>query len=123
MLDASAAGPRDVGHIAIVGVDADQVRIHLVGLNVLNHHIAGPTVLAAVTAAAEQLADIDHGVVLDDHSAAAIVLNHLVLGILSSSALDQNVAGALEGNGIYARLHKSNNSKGFSHVNYVFLSS
>lgn len=100
MLDTRAAGFGDVGDIAIVGVDADQISIHLVGLDVLHHHVTGSTVLAAVTAAAEQLADIDHGVVLDDHGTAAIVLNHLVLGILSASALDQNIAGTLESDGI-----------------------
>lgn len=86
--------------IAVVGVDADEVRGHAVGADTVDDDVARPAVVGAVAAAAVQLADVDDGEVLDSDGAAAVVLDDLVLGLLGATALDQDVAGAEGGDGV-----------------------
>lgn len=100
LLDAGAARSRDVGGVAVVGVDANQVGDTL-GLDVLDDDMAGATVVGAVTASAVELAGVDDGEVLDSDGSAAVVLDNLVLGLLSTTALDQDIASAEGRDGIY----------------------
>lgn len=86
--------------VAVVGVDADEVRSHAVGADAVDNDVAGAAVGGAVAAAAVQLADVDDGEVPDGDSAAAIVLDDLVLGLRSAAALDQDVAGTKGGDGV-----------------------
>lgn len=95
LLDGRAARSRDGGHITEVGVDANQVGSNAVRLNILDNDVTWATVVAAVTARAEKLADLHDGVVLDGDGSTAVVLDDLVFGVLGSATLDENAAGAL----------------------------
>lgn len=100
LLDAGAARSGDVGGVTVVGVDANQVG-DTPGLDVLDDDMAGATVVGAVTASAVELAGVDDGEVLDGDGSAAVVLDNLVLGLLGTTALDQDVAIAEGRDGIY----------------------
>lgn len=100
LLDAGAARSGDVGGVAVVGVDANQVGDAL-GLDVLDDDVAGATVVGAVTASAVELAGVDDGEVLDSDGSAAVVLDNLVLGLLGTTALDQDITIAEGRDGIY----------------------
>jgi hypothetical protein len=100
LLDALSAGSRDSGNITVVGVDAYEIGSDTVGLDSGDDDIAGSAVVAAVSAAAEKLANVDNGVVLDGDRSFAVVLDNLVLGILSTATLDEDTSGSLESDGI-----------------------
>lgn len=100
LLNAGAARSGDVGGVTVVGVDANQVG-DTPGLDVLDDDMAGATVVGAVTASAVELAGVDDGEVLDGDGSAAVVLDNLVLGLLGTTALDQDVAIAEGRDGIY----------------------
>lgn len=100
LLDAGAARSGDVGGVTVVGVDANQVGDTL-GLDVLDDDVAGATVVGAVTASAVELAGVDDGEVLDSDGSAAVVLDNLVLGLLGTTALDQDITSAEGRDGIY----------------------
>lgn len=98
-LDGAGAGARDGGRVAKVGVDARQ-DLSVVGLDVLDDDVALDAVLA-VAAGAVELAKVDDGEAVDGHGALAVVLDDLVVGGLGAAALDQGVAVALEGEGVW----------------------
>ena len=100
LLDSSSAGSTDSSNITVVGVDTDKSRFNGLCLDVLDNDVSWATVLAAVTAAAEELADIDDSVVLDGDSSSSVMLDNLVNCVLSSTSLDQNASSALESDGI-----------------------
>lgn len=100
LLDAGAARSGDVGGVTVVGVDANQVGDAL-GLDVLDDDVAGATVVGAITASAVELAGVDDGEVLDSDGTAAVVLDNLVLSLLGTTALDQDVTSAEGRDGIY----------------------
>lgn len=89
--------------IAKVTVNADQIARHAVDLDVLHDNAARPAVAGAVAARAVQLAGVDDCVVLDGDGAAAVVLHDFVDGLLRAAALDEGVAGAEDGDGVWVR--------------------
>ena len=100
LLDAAATGTGDVGGVAEVGVDADQLR-DAPGLDILDDDIARSAVVGAVATAAVELAGRDDGEVADGDGAAAVVLDNLVVSVLGASTFDEDIARAQCGNGIY----------------------
>lgn len=100
-LQAGCARARDGSDVAVVGVDANEISSDGLGLDIGQDDISWPILLAAVSAAAEQLADVDDGVVLDGDRSLAVVLHDLVLCVLGATALDEDVARSLESDGIY----------------------
>jgi hypothetical protein len=96
-LDAGSASGDGRG-VTEVGVDADE-RLAVVGLDVLDDDVALVGLLA-VTAAAVQFAKVHDGETVDGDGALAVVLDHLVVCALSSSANDLAVAVTLEGEGV-----------------------
>lgn len=99
-----SARAADGSHIAIVGVDADKVGSYAVGLDVLDDNVAGAAVASAVAAATVKLAGVDDGEAIDGNSAAAVVLDDLVLGVLCTSTLDEDVAAAEGRDGVLKRV-------------------
>lgn len=92
----------DSSGVAVVRVDADQVRSNTVDLDVLDDNIARATVASAVAAAAVDLADVGESGVLDGDGSAAVVLDDLVFGRVGSAALPEDVAVAESGDGVYS---------------------
>lgn len=99
LLNARSARSRDCRDVTVVGVDAHQLGDAL-GLDVLDDDVARAAIVAAVAAAAVELAGIDDGVVLDRDRAAPVVLDYLVDRVLRAAALDENVAFAKEGDSV-----------------------
>jgi hypothetical protein len=99
LLDTGSAGVRDVGSVAVVGVNANEVT-NALGLDVLDDDVARATVIGAVTTSAVELAGIDDGEAFDGDGTAAVMLNDLVLGLLSTTTLNQSIAIAKDRNGI-----------------------
>lgn len=95
------AGARDAGGVAEVGVDADDVGADAVDLDVLDDDVTGAAVAGAVAAGAVELADVDVGAAADGDGAAAVVLDDLVLSLLGTAALDEDVAVAEGRDGVY----------------------
>lgn len=100
LLDTSSAGARDVGSVAVVGVNTNEVT-NTLSLNVLDDNVARATVIGAVTASAVELAGVDNGEALNGDGTTAVVLDHLVLGLLSTTALNQSIAIAKYRDSIY----------------------
>jgi hypothetical protein len=100
VLDALSTAARDSRNITKVGVDAHQVGSNTVGLDIGDNNVARSAVLAAISTAAEQLSNTDDRVILDGHSATTVVLNNLVLGVLSTTSLDEDASSSLESDGI-----------------------
>jgi hypothetical protein len=90
LLDAASTA-RDSRGIAIVGVDADE-GLAAGGLDAADLDGA-LELLVAVAGGAVQLAEILHGKVLDDHLAAGVVLDDLVVGV-AGAATDDAVGAA-----------------------------
>ncbi|KAF4254368.1 hypothetical protein CNMCM8812_008062 [Aspergillus fumigatus] len=85
LLDAAGTA-RDSRSIAVVGVDADE---GLAAGSLDAADLDGALeLLAAVAAGAVQLAEVLHGEVLDDHLAAGVVLDDLVVGVAGAAADD-----------------------------------
>lgn len=101
LLDACSAGARDVGSVAVVGVDANEVT-NTLGLDILDDNVARATVVGAVTASAVEFAGVDNGEALDSDGTAAVVLDDLVLGLLSTTTLNQGIAVTKDRDSIYA---------------------
>jgi hypothetical protein len=99
LLDTGSAGARDVGSVAVVGVNTNEVT-NALGLDVLDDDVARATVIGAVTTSAVELAGIDDGEAFDGDGTAAVMLNDLVLGLLSTTTLNQSIAIAKDRNGI-----------------------
>lgn len=99
LLNARSARSRDCRDITVVGVDAGELGDAL-GLDVLDDDVARAAIVAAVAAAAVELAGIDDGVVLDRDRTAPVVLDYLVDCVLRAAALDENVAFAKEGDSV-----------------------
>jgi uncharacterized protein YceH (UPF0502 family) len=99
LLDAASTA-RDSRGIAIVGVDADE-GLAAGGLDAADLDGA-LELLAAVAAGAVQLAEVLHGEVLDDHLAAGVVLDDLVVGVAGAAADNAGgaAAAALEGESV-----------------------
>lgn len=97
-----AAAVGDGGGVAVVGVDADEVGRQAVGLYVLDDDVARAAVARAVAARAVELAGVDDGHAVDGHGAAAVVLDDLVDGARGAAALDEDVAVAEGGDGIFS---------------------
>lgn len=100
LLDTGSAGARDVGSVAEVGVNANEVT-NALGLDVLDDNVARATVIGAVTASAVELAGINNGETLNGDGTAAVMLDDLVLGLLSTTTLNQSIAIAKDRDGIY----------------------
>jgi hypothetical protein len=99
LLDAAGTAG-DGGSITVVGVDANE-RLAAASLDAadLNGTLE---LLLAISARAVQLAEVLNGEVFDDDGTAAVVLDDLVIGTLSTTTNDLVGAGAgtLEGEGI-----------------------
>jgi hypothetical protein len=91
LLDAASTA-RDSRGIAIVGVDADE-GLAAGGLDAADLNGA-LELLTAVAGGAVQLAEILHGKVLDDHLAAGVVLDDLVVGVAGATTDDAVGAAA-----------------------------
>jgi hypothetical protein len=90
----------DGRRIAVVGVDANEVRGHTINLDVADHDVTRTSVPSAVATAAVNLSDAYKGRIFDRHSAASVVLDDFVFGCVGSAALPEDVAGAESRNGI-----------------------
>lgn len=101
MTDAGSTSVANTGGIAVVRVDSDQ-GLHILGLDVLDNNLAWTLalVVAAVTARSVQLPCIHNGESINGDGSLAVVLHNLVLGLLSTSTLDECVSGSEDGNGI-----------------------
>ena len=99
-LDGGSAGAGDGGRVTEVGVDAGK-NLTVVGLYVLDDDLAGNGVLA-VTAGTVELAEVDDSEAVNGDLTLSVVLDDLVGGGLSTSALDHGVTITLEGEGILA---------------------
>lgn len=101
VLDARSTSSANAGGVAIVGVDSNQ-GIDTLGLDVLDNNLAGALalVVGAVSARAVQLACIHDSESINGDSSLAVVLDHLILGLLSTSALDESISSSEDGNGI-----------------------
>lgn len=100
LLDTSSAGARDAGSVAEVGVNANKVT-NALGLDILDDNVARATVVTAVTASAVEFAGVNNGEALNSDGTAAVVLDDLVLGILSTTTLNQDIAITEDRDGIY----------------------
>ena len=100
LLDTRSARALDVGSVSVVGVDANEVR-NTLGLDTGDDNVPGTSVVGAVTAAAVKLASVDDSEVLDGDSTATVVLNDLVLCLLSTATLDEDVTASERRDGIY----------------------
>ena len=101
MLNAGSTGVAHTRSVTVVGVDSDQGG-HVLSLDVLDHNLAGALalVVAAVSARAVQLSGVHNSESVDGDGSLSVVLNHLVFGLLGTSALDEGVSGSEDGNGI-----------------------
>lgn len=95
----SAAATGNISGVAVVRVDTDKVG-DIVGPNVLDNNVARPPVVCAVTATTVELAGVNNSEVPDGDSAASVMLNHLILGILRTTSLDERVASSEDRNSI-----------------------
>ena len=84
----------DGSRVAVVGVDAHEIRRNAVHLDVADHDIARAAIVGAVATAAVDFADADESRVFDGYSAAAVVLDDFVAGRVCSAALPEDVAGS-----------------------------
>jgi hypothetical protein len=100
LLDTGSAGARDIGSVAVVGVDANEVT-NALGLDVLDDNVARATVIGAVTAPAVEFAGVNNGEALNGNGTTAVMLDDLVLGLLSTATLNQSIAVAKDRDGIY----------------------
>lgn len=103
----ASARAADGSNIAIVGVYADEIGGHAIGPHVPDDNVAGTPVVGAVSARAIQFAGIDDGKAINRDRAAAVVLHHLVHGLLGAASPDEDVPVAQSGDGIYWRQHMS----------------
>jgi hypothetical protein len=103
LLGAGGAGVGDGGSVAVVGVDASE-DFSARGLDVLDDNVALGAVALAVAAGAVEFAEVLDAEAVDSNFGGAVVLDHLVLGVASSAALDHGGASALEGEGVFADL-------------------
>lgn len=101
MLDAGSTRVAHIRRIAVVGVDSHQ-RFHALGLDVLDHYFPWTLTLvaAAVAARSIQLACIHHSESINGDGPFAVVLHHLIFGLLGASTFDECVSGSEDGNGI-----------------------
>jgi hypothetical protein len=101
---AAAAGGGDGSRVAKVLVDADKVRGHAAGSNILNHNVtrAVRLVVGAVTAAAVEFARVGDSVVADCDATTAIVLDDLVVGASGTATLNKNLARSKSRNSVYS---------------------
>lgn len=90
----------DGGGVAHVAVDSDEGAGSADSGDALDGDVA-LVHLVAVSAGAVQLAEVVHGEAGDAHSAAAVVLDDLVLGTLGTTAGDsEGAVTSLEGEGV-----------------------
>lgn len=101
VLDAGSTGVAHARSVTVVRVDSNQ-SLHVVGLHVLDNNVSGALalVVATVSTGAIQLSCIHHSESIDGDGSLAIVLNHLVLGLLGTTALDERISGSKDGNGV-----------------------
>lgn len=102
LLDGRSASSSDGGDVTLVGVDASE-DLSVEGLDVLDDNVAGAHLLA-VTARSVELTEVDNGEAINGDRSETVVLDDLVLSAGSTTALDESVTVALEGESILADL-------------------
>jgi hypothetical protein len=83
----------DGSSVAVVGVDAGEVRLERVGADIGHNNVTRTTIVGTVATAAVEFADIDNSIVADSDSSTAIVLDDLIIGVLGSTTLNEDIAG------------------------------
>lgn len=86
--------------VAVVGVDAGQVGLERVGADIGNNNVTRTTIVGTVATATVEFADIDNSIVTDSDSSTAIVLDDLIVGVLGSTTLNEDIAGSEGRDGI-----------------------
>ena len=104
----------DGGGVAVVGVDADEVRGQAAGADAIEDDVAGASVVGAVAAAAVELTGIDNGEVADGNGASTVVLDDLVGSVLSTTALNEDVACAKSRDGVLTNIAEPDVGQGAS---------
>lgn len=102
LLDGRSASSSDGGDVTLVGVDTSE-DLSVEGLDVLDDDVAGAHLLA-VTARSVELTEVDNSEAIDGDRSETVVLDDLVFSTSSTTALDESVTVALEGESILADL-------------------